>query len=565
MGTVSEKPWLAQYPNVIPKHIHYDEKPLQDYLKEGAEEEPNKTLLHFMGKEMTFKQVYDAALRFANVLHSFGVTKGDRVAIMLANTPQSVISYYGTLLAGGVVVQTNPVYVERELEHQLSDSGAKVIVCLDLVYERVINVKPFTAIEHIIVTKMNDYLPFPKNMLYPFKRMKVAKRKPNIAYNAYTHSFKSLLKKATNNLISVNIEPKDDLALLQYTGGTTGVAKGVMLTHYNLVANTTQCIKWMYKLDHRNEVVLCALPFFHVYGMTVGMNYSVMARAKMVILPKFDATQTLQAIQSQKVTIFPGAPTMYIGLIHHPDVKRYHLSSVKVCTSGSAPLPLDVQHQFEQLIGGTLSEGFGLTEASPVTHFNLLWEKRPPGSIGLPWPDTDVAVIFSETSEIAPPGEVGELVIRGPQVMKGYWNRPEETEAAFQNDWLLTGDMGYMDEEGFFYIVDRKKDMIIAGGFNIYPREIEEVLYEHPAIQEAVALGVPDPYRGETVKVFIVKKEGEDLTEHELIAFCKKHLATYKVPRLVEFRDDLPKTLVGKILRRALMEEEKERQEEQTS
>jgi long-chain acyl-CoA synthetase len=565
MGMVSEKPWLAQYPDVIPKQIHYDDKPLQDYLKEGAEEEPDKILLYFMGKEMTFNEVYEASLRFANSLHSLGVTKGDRVALMLANTPQSVISYYGTLLAGGVVVQTNPIYVERELEHQLIDSGAKVIVCLDLVYERVINVKSNTAIEHIIVTKMNDYLPFPKNMIYPLKRNKMTKRKPNIHYTAYTHSFKNLLKQANNELMPVNIEPKKDLALLQYTGGTTGVAKGVMLTHYNLVANTTQCIKWMYKLDYRNEVVLCVLPFFHVYGMTVGMNYSVMARSKMVILPRFDAEQTLKTIQSQKITIFPGAPTMYIGLINHPDVKKYHLSSVKVCTSGSAPLPLDVQDRFEQLTGASLSEGFGLTEASPVTHFNLLWEKRPPGSIGVPWPDTDVAILSSETGELASTGEVGELIIRGPQVMKGYWNRPEETDAVFQNGWLLTGDMGYMDEEGFFYIVDRKKDMIIAGGFNIYPREIEEVLYDHPAIQEAVAIGVPDPYRGETVKAFIVKKEDEDLTEQELITFCKQRLATYKVPRLVEFRDDLPKTLVGKILRRALTEEEKERHEKQMS
>ncbi|WP_276540426.1 AMP-binding protein [Salipaludibacillus agaradhaerens] len=565
MGMVSEKPWLAQYPDVIPKNIHYDDKPLQDYLKEGAEEQPNKILVHFMGKEMTFYEVYEASLRFANVLHSLGVTKRDRVALMLANTPQSVISYYGTLLAGGIVVQTNPIYVERELEHQLIDSGAKVIVCLDLVYERVINVKPNTAIEHVIVTKMNDYLPFPKNMIYPLKRNKTTKRKLNIHYTDYTHSFKNLLKQANNDLMPVNIDPKDDLALLQYTGGTTGVAKGVMLTHYNLVANTTQCIKWMYKLDHSNEVVLCVLPFFHVYGMTVGMNYSVMARSKMVILPKFDVKQTLKAIQSQKITIFPGAPTMYIGLINHPDVTSYHLSSVKVCTSGSAPLPLDVQNKFEQLTGASLSEGFGLTEASPVTHFNLLWEKRPPGSIGVPWPDTDVAILSSETGERASTGEVGELIIRGPQVMKGYWNRPEETEAAFQNDWLLTGDMGYMDEEGFFYIVDRKKDMIIASGFNIYPREIEEVLYDHPAIQEAVAIGVPDPYRGETVKAFIVKKEDEDLTEDELITFCKQRLASYKVPRLIEFRDDLPKTLVGKILRRALTEEEKERQEKQPS
>ncbi|SER90654.1 AMP-binding protein [Salipaludibacillus aurantiacus] len=562
MDAELQRPWLANYPEDIPEHIEYEKKPLQDYLRDGAEEEPDKTLLHFLGKEMTFREVYDSSLRFANALKDLGITKGDRVAIMLANTPQSVISYYGILMAGGVVVQTNPLYVERELEHQMVDSGAKAIICLDLVYPRVMNVLGRTNLENVIVTHIKDYLPFPKNLIYPFIQKRNTGLKVEVNYSSKVHSFMELLKASDTEELPLDIDPENDLALLQYTGGTTGVAKGVMLSHYNLVANTTQCIRWMHKIDHGNEVILCALPFFHVYGMTVGMNFSVMDRSKMVILPKFDTKQTLQAIEKQKVSIFPGAPTMYIGLINDPKVQKYDLSSIEVCISGSAPLPLEVQQRFEDLTGGKLSEGFGLTEASPVTHFNLMWGKRPNGSIGLPWPDTDVAILSAETGEPAEPGEVGELIIKGPQVMKGYWNRPEDTDATFYDGWLLTGDMGYMDEEGFFYIVDRKKDMIIAGGFNIYPREIEEVLYEHEAVQEAVAVGVPDPYRGETVKAFLVLKEGKKVTEQELNEFCRKHLSAYKVPRLFEFRDELPKTMVGKVLRRALLEEEKEKQKE---
>jgi long-chain acyl-CoA synthetase len=557
---LTARPWLNQYPEEIPASLEYPQQTLHSYLQEGAEEEPDKVLLHFLGKTMTFKQVYEEAKRFAGQLQQMGVHKGDRVAIMLANTPQSVVSYYGILMAGGVVVQTNPLYVERELEHQMVDSGAKVIICLDLVYPKVKAVKEKTALEHVIVTHIKDYLPFPKNLVYPFIQKKNTGMKINVDYDAVTHSFTELLKKKPAAVNPVEIDTEKDLALLQYTGGTTGAAKGVMLTHGNLVANTTQAIRWMYTMKHGEEVILCALPFFHVYGMTIGMNYAVLNRAKMVILPKFDTKQTLQAIEKQKVTIFPGAPTMYIGVINDPNVGKYDLSSIEACISGSAPLPVEVQQRFEQLTGGKLSEGFGLTEASPVTHFNLMWGKRPTGSIGLPWPDTNVMILSAETGEEAAPREVGELLISGPQVMQGYWNRPEDTAAAMQNGWLYTGDMGYMDEEGFFYIVDRKKDMIIAGGFNIYPREIEEILYEHEAVKEAVAVGIPDPYRGETVKAFVVLKDGQQVTEKELDTYCRSQLSSYKIPRMYEFREELPKTMVGKVLRRALQEEEKERQ-----
>ncbi len=559
MDLSSKNPWINHYPTEIPTSINYEERTLQSYLKEASDKHPNKIALHFLGKELTYQQLYSSALKFANQLTTLGVKKGDRVAIMLANTPQSVISYYGALMAGAIVVQTNPLYVERELEHQMVDSGAKVIICLDLLYQRVKKVWPKTSLEHVIVTGIKDYLPFPKNLIYPFIQKKNTGITIDVDYGRNVHSFVNLLKTGEEKEISLSFDVKEDLALLQYTGGTTGVAKGVMLTHYNLVANTTQAIRWMYKMTPGEEVVLCALPFFHVYGMTVGMNYSIMHASKMVIIPKFDTKQILKGIQSQKVTVFPGAPTMYIGLINDPNINKYDLSSIEVCISGSAPLPVEVQQKFEQLTGGKLSEGFGLTEAAPVTHFNQVWGKRPTGSIGLPWPDTDAQILDAETGEFAKPGQIGELLVKGPQVMKGYWNRPEETQATLQDGWLYTGDMGYMDDEGYFYIVDRKKDMIIAGGFNIYPREVEEVLYEHESIQEAVIIGVPDPYRGETVKAFIVLKENHQLTEKELNEFCRKHLSAYKVPRLYELRDELPKTMVGKVLRRALLEEEEEK------
>ncbi|MBB5172684.1 long-chain-fatty-acid--CoA ligase [Texcoconibacillus texcoconensis] len=557
-----KRPWFQHYPDEVPASIDYENRTLQSYLHEAAEHYPDRSALHFMGKEMTYSELYESALKFANQLRSIGVEKGDRVAIMLANSPQSVISYYGVLLAGGVVVMTNPLYVEREIEHQLNDSGAKVMVCLDLVYPRVAKVKDHTSLEHLIVTGIKDYLPFPKNIIYPFIQKRQHGLQIDISYNKNLHPFVSFMEAGEVEEMAIDIDPKEDLALLQYTGGTTGPAKGVMLTHYNLVANTTQSVEWMHKLEKGEEVILAALPFFHVYGLTVVMNLGVMFMAKMVILPKFDPKDVLKAIEKQKVTLFPGAPTMYIGILNHPDVKRYDLSSVEACISGSAPLPFEVQTQFERVTGGHLVEGYGLTETSPVATANLLWGQRNPGSIGLPWPDTDVAILSTETRDLAETNEIGEIIVRGPQVMKGYWNRPEETQAVFKDEWFLTGDMGYMDEHGYFYIVDRKKDMIIASGFNVYPREIEEVLYEHEAVEEVCAIGVPDPYRGETVKAFVVLHEGKIVSEEELDSYCRKYLASYKVPKRFEFRDELPKTMVGKVLRRVLVDEEREKQQD---
>ncbi|WP_082233650.1 AMP-binding protein [Halobacillus massiliensis] len=557
------RPWQKHYPPEIPVNLTYDEKPLHDYLKESALDYPKKKALYFMGKELTYEEVYTDARKLAGYLQKLGLVKGDRVSIMLPNCPQSVIAYYGVLMAGGVVVQTNPLYMERELEYQLKDSEAKMILCLDILYPKVAHIKSATQLEHVIVTGIKDYLPFPKNKIYPFIQRKQYQMLIKPERTTDTHLWYHLMKESSGEVKPVEVNPKEDLALLQYTGGTTGFPKGVMLTHFNLVANTQMSVKWLYKCERGKETVLAILPFFHVYGMTAVMNLSVMMTNRMVLMPKFEPLDVLKIIEKQKPTLFPGAPTIYIALLNHPDLKKYDLSSIEACLSGSAPLPVEVQEQFERVTGGKLVEGYGLTETSPVTHSNFIWTNRISGSIGVPWPDTDAKVIKMGTDDAADVGEIGEIAVKGPQVMKGYWKRKEDTEEVLSEDgWFRTGDMGYMDEEGYFYVVDRKKDMIIAGGYNIYPREVEEVLYEHEAVQEAVIIGVPDPYRGETVKAFIVKKPNSEITEEELNEFCRKNMAAYKVPRIYEFRAELPKTAVGKILRRTLVEEERKKIEE---
>ncbi|RKQ20113.1 AMP-binding protein [Ureibacillus endophyticus] len=556
---MTDKVWLSQYPEEIPHSLTYEDIPVQSLLTRAYEKHPNKISVHFMGRDLTFKEVYESSLKFANYLRRLGVEKGDRVAIMLPNCPQAVIAYYGVLLAGGIVVQTNPLYTERELQYQMEDSGAKVILSLDILYPRITKVIKRTKIENVIITAIKDYLPFPKNLIYPFIQKKQYGFSVKVEHKGITHLFTEIMRTQEPASLEVDFNSEDDIALLQYTGGTTGSPKGVMLTHKNLIANTKMCDAWMYKCKDGEEVFLGVLPFFHVYGMTTVLILSVMKYSKMVLLPKFDIEQTLKAIDKHKPTLFPGAPTMYIGLLNHPEIGKYDLSSIKACLSGSAPLPVEVQEKFEAITGGKLVEGYGLTETSPVTHVNFIWGNRVKGSIGVPWPDTDAVILRSSDGIILPPGEIGEIAIKGPQVMKGYWNRPEDTAMTFIDGWFLTGDLGYMDENGYFYVVDRKKDMIIAGGFNIYPREVEEVLYEHDAVQECVVAGIPDPYRGETVKAFIVLKEGKSVTEEELDKYCRQNLAAFKVPRYYEFRKELPKTAVGKILRRTLVEEEKQK------
>lgn len=558
------KPWLDLYPKEIPKTVDYEKIPLQEFLTRAAKNYPEKTAIHFMGKNISYKEFHDSSLKFANYLRSIGIEKGDRVGIMLPNCPQNAIAYFGILYCGAIIVQTNPLYTERELKYQMVNSGAKAIIALDLLYPRVTNIVKETSLEHVIITGIKDYLPFPKNLIYPYIQRKENGISIKVEHRGMNHLFTEAMKIAKSDPIRLEFDFEEDIALLQYTGGTTGPPKGVMLTHKNLISNTAMCNAWLYKCEEGKETVMGMLPFFHVYGMTTVLVLSVMLGNKMVLLPKPDMDMALKTIDKQKPTLFPGAPTMYIGLLNHPDIGKYDLSSIKACISGSAALPLEVKEKFEKVTGGKLVEGYGLTETSPVTHANFVWagaDSEIKGSIGVPWPNTDCRVLGPESIEALAPGEVGEIAVQGPQVMKGYWNLPEDTEATFREDWFLTGDLGYMDEKGYFYIVDRKKDMIIASGFNIYPREVEEVLYEHDAILECVVAGIPDPYRGETVKAYIVLKEGASVTEEALNKFCREQLASFKVPRHYEFRTELPKTAVGKILRRTLIAEEKKKQE----
>jgi long-chain acyl-CoA synthetase len=558
------KPWLSLYPKEIPASLEYSQEPIQQYLVHTATRFPNKTAIHFMGKELTYQKVYDASVTLASYLQDLGISKGDRVSIMLPNSPQAVISYFAILFAGGIVVQTNPLYTERELEYQMKDSGSIAIITLDILYPRVSKVIARTDLQHIVATSIKDFLPFPKNLIYPLIQKKQQGLVVHAKHEGNTHLLTEILRHPAKPLTSYEIDFEEDIAILQYTGGTTGYPKGVMLTHKNLVSNASMAQAWLYKCTIGKEALLGVIPFFHVYGMTIVMLLAVMGAQRMILLPKFDAETTLKTIHKQRPTLFPGAPTIYIGLLNHPKLKNYDLSSIESCISGSAPLPLEVQEKFESITGGKLVEGYGLTESSPVTHANFLWD-RPhiKGSIGVPWPDTDTKIISLENGERLPPGEIGEIAVKGPQVMKGYWNRPVDTDQVLKDGWLYTGDLGYMDENGYFYVVDRKKDMIIAGGFNIYPREIEEVLYEHPDIQEVVAAGIPDPYRGETVKAYVVLKEGSLVTAEDLNQFARKYLAAYKVPRIYEFKKELPKTAVGKILRRVLIEEDLKKIEEE--
>jgi long-chain acyl-CoA synthetase len=547
------KPWLAHYDPGVPEHISYPELPLWYLLEQSAQKYPSNVALEFMGYTLKYAQLWESARRFGQALRSLGMQEGERVAIMLPNCPQFVIAFYGTLTAGGVCVNVNPLYTPRELKHQLNDSGAETLVLLDMLWPRYAEIAGEVGVKRVITTGIQDYLPFPKNLLFPIKARR-EKRWVNLPSDPKRHSFKTLLK---GNPPIENPHPSkpDDVALLQYTGGTTGLAKGAMLSHRNLVANTYQAIAWypVKELEGKG-VMLGAIPFFHVYGMTVAMNYGIAEGYKIVLLPRPEVGPCVEAIEKHSVTHFPGVPTLYVGFNNFPGIERRKVGTVKVCISGSAPLPVEVARRFEELTGGKLVEGYGLTEASPCTHCNPVMGKRKMGSIGLPMSSVEAKIVGPDLQEV-PPGEIGELAVRGPNVMLGYWNRPEETAKAIVIDWLLTGDVARMDEEGYFYIVDRKKDMIIAGGYNIYPREVEEVLYAHPAVQEAAVIGVPDAYRGETVAAYVVLKSGQSVTQEELDRHCRANLAAYKVPRIYEFRESLPKSMVGKVLKRELREQ----------
>jgi long-chain acyl-CoA synthetase len=510
---------------------------------------------------MTYRDLKQFSDRFATALDGLGVKRGDKVAIFLPNIPQFIISYYGISEIGAIETAISPLYKEREVEHQLNDSEAETVVVLDALYPMLEKGLASSKVKRVIVTSFKEYMPagtaFLGSLLKKIPSYRV-ERGPNIYF------FQELLSKYDANPPKVDINPKEDLAVLQYTGGTTGIPKGAMLTHMNLVSNALCCVEWL-RGTRGEDTYLVVVPLFHIYGMTTSMNTPICMGGRMVLLPSFDATSTFQAIQRYKVTVFCGAPSMYSMLLAHPDHKKYDLGSVRFCISGSAPLPPEVQKNWMEATGGVLVEGYGLTESSPVTHCNPLDKSMKTvriGSIGLPWPDTEAKVMDIETGEKElGPRETGELVVKGPQVMKGYWKMTEETAAVLRNGWLYTGDVGNVDEDGYFYITDRKKALIKYKGYSVYPREVEDVIYEHPAVKLCAVVGKPDPVAGEIPKAFVVLKEGKTATAEEIKEFVNSKVAPYKAVREVEFRTELPMTAVGKVLRRVLQEEEKKKLE----
>ncbi|HWO96928.1 MAG TPA: long-chain fatty acid--CoA ligase [Bacillus sp. (in: firmicutes)] len=528
------KQWMASYPEGYTHDFDIPDLSLFDMLKETAQRFPDRPATKFYRHTLTYQQLYHSVLAFAGALQRKGIQKGERVAIMLPNCPHYVIAYFGIVAAGGIVAQVNPMLVERELEYILRDSGAKKMVLLDSFYPKLQAVRSRTHIDFTVtVSLQKSFIP----------------SSPDKAFQEFVTP--------QHNFQPAEIDPKHDIAVLQYTGGTTGPAKGAMLTHTNVLVNAIQSYEiFKNDIEPGKEKCLTVVPLFHVFGMTACMNLSILCGNELLLLPRFDLEEVLETIKREQPTIFPGVPTMYVAITNHPRAEEYDIDCIRICNSGSAPMPVELMKEFERKAGAKVLEGYGLSEASPVTHCNPPFAARKPGTVGLGLPKTACKIVDIATgTQEMPAGELGEVIIKGPQVMKGYWNQPEETANILRNGWLYTGDIGRMDREGYLSIVDRKKDMIIAGGFNVYPRDIEEVLYEHPAVQEAVVIGVPDEYLGESIKAVLVLKAGKMASEEEIISYCRGHLAAYKIPRIVEFRQELPKTGIGKILRRALTEE----------
>ncbi len=571
-----EKPWLAHYEEGVSAEAQIPDYPVTQNLINAAAKYPNNTALIFgnvveplgdalMDARMDYQTLLDLTYRFAAALQQMGVKKGDRVAIYLANCPQFLIAYYATLMIGGVIVPCNPQYVAREMKHQLNDAGAETIITLSLMYPIVKQIRAETSLKRVIVTNIKEYFPGLLKFLFTVATEKKEGHYQDISGDANTYWFQDVLDKApAARPTPVEIDMQDT-AILMYTGGTTGLSKAAQLTHRNVQANTIQVRTWFPSLVEGGEVVLTSLPLFHCYAMITCMNLGVLLAGGMILIPNPRVLpHILKSINKHRPTLYPGVPALYVSLINHPDINKYDVSSIKACISGAAPLPVEVQQKFQTLTGGRLVEGYGLSEATPVTHANPIYGENRIGTIGLPFPSTEAKVMNETGTQELPVGEVGELVIRGPQVMKGYWQMPTETANVLRDGWLYTGDMARMDADGYFQIVDRKKDMILgAGGFNVYPREVEEVLYQHPKVQECAVAGVPVKEKGERVKAFIVLKAGETSTEEEMTEFCRENMARYKVPKFIEFRDELPKTMVGKVLRRVLVEEEEKKLAEQ--
>ncbi len=550
------KPWIRCYEPGVPETVEIPTHTLHQSLTMAANKYPESTAIIFFDSKMNYRELDAAATRFAAALQGMGVKKGDRVMLFMPNCPQFVIAFYGILRAGGIVVPTNPQYVPREIAHQATDSGAETIVGLTMSWKTIKESRGQTPIKRVILGNIKDYFPPVLKLLFTLAREKKEGHRPDLSGESGVFDFQTLLKNA-GTFTPVEVA-QEDVAVLGYTGGTTGVPKGAMLSHRNLVAQSAITLSWF--LDNRpgEDVLMGALPLFHSFGLTCVMNIGTHLGAAMVLVPNpRDLPSVLKAAHKHRPTIFSGVPTMYSAINHFGDLKKYDLTSIKSCTSGAAPLPQEVQTTFERITGGSLVEGYGLTETCSPTHINPMRGTRKIGTIGVPVPNTLAKIVDPETGADLAVGQVGEIAIQSPQIMLGYWKKPEETaKVMLDGCWFLTGDLGKMDEDGFFTVVDRKKDMFIVGGFNVYPREIEEVLYQHPKIMEAAVVGLPDVQRGDNVKAYVVLKTGETATADEIIAFCRENLTRYKVPREIEFRDTLPKTMVGKILRRALRDEE---------
>ncbi|MBI5251183.1 MAG: long-chain fatty acid--CoA ligase [Desulfomonile tiedjei] len=545
-----EKIWLKSYGGGVPQEMEFEKISLAEALSRTAKRFPNNPALLFQGTSVRYSELEDMVSRFASGLVKLGVKPGDKVSLLLPNLVQTVVATYGALRAGAVVVLNNPLYTDRELEHQYNDSGSKFLVCLDVLLPRMINLRPKTKIGKIVSCHIRDYLPFIKKLLFPIVRKGMHLNTPSAPDLV---EFMDLVKRY-DPIAKPPIPNWDDTAVLIYTGGTTGVSKGVELTHGNLSSNVQQCLAWFPGFEAGKEIAIGCLPFFHSFGLTTAMNMSIFSGWADVLIPKPEPKTILESISSYKATYMPAVPTLYNGMINFPELKNYDITSLKGCFSGGAPLPLETIRSFEKLTGAQICEGYGLTETSPVTHINPFGAVTKPGTIGLPISNTNAKLVEIDdyTKEITEPSQPGELCLKGPQIMKGYINRPEETEATLKDGWLLTGDIAIVDEQGYFSIVDRKKDMIISGGFNVYPRDVDEVLFTHPKVLEACVIGVPDEYSGERIKAYVVLKPGEETTPDEIIDFCKKNLVKYKVPKYVEFVEDLPKSAVGKILRKEL-------------
>ena len=547
----AEHLWLKHYDAGVPPHLDYPRIPIFRLLDDAAEEHPERPCLNFFGRRLTYRQTAERVARLAAALHDLGIGKGDRVALLLPNCPPFVIAYYGILKAGAVIVPLNPLSSERELIFHLNDSGAVAILTVPLFLGKVLAIKDKTRLKHVIRARLADSLPVPLNLAMAFQEW----RQMRGLDGAKGIDFARLTRRPIPaEARPVEVAP-EDIACLIYSGGTTGVAKAILLSHDNFVANAWQISVWGH-LGEEQGCILAVLPLFHGFGMSVTMNAPIHAGGEIVLVPRFNARQVLRAIQKYRPTFFIGVPTMFVAFSNLPDVARYDLSSLKGVFVGAAPLTRAIKDDFEAKTGGRMIEGYGLTEAVTAIMANPYHGLHKIGSIGIPFPDVEVKIVSLDDGTDLPAGQLGEIVLRSPTVMQGYDRNPEATAKALSAGWLYTGDIGYMDQDGYFYITDRKKELIIVGGFNVFPREIDELIYQHPKVREGICVGVPDPYKGERIKVFLVLKEGVSATPEEFIAYFRERLTPYKVPSQVEFRTELPKSMIGKILRRSLREEE---------